>query len=91
MIKFGTYRPDLLVLDVFMEEMDGVEVCQAIKNVPELSQMKVMIMTGFPDEEKLKEIADLGFTNMIAKPIEFQAFVKAVDDTLRSEMEKLGN
>ncbi len=39
-IKLGTYRPDLLILDIFMPEMDGVEVCRNICSEPELSDLK---------------------------------------------------
>jgi CheY-like chemotaxis protein len=56
-IKLGTYRPDLLILDIFMPEMDGLEVCRSIKNEPELSQMKVIITTGHPGHPKLEEVA----------------------------------
>jgi len=84
LIKFGTYRPDLLILDVFMPQMDGVRVCQTIKNEPELSGMKVIIMTGFPDRPKLKEIVDLGFVNIIEKPFDLHDFIKRVDDMLKS-------
>ena len=64
-IKLGTYRPDLLILDLFMPEMDGLEVCRIIRNEPELSDMKVIISTGYPDPAKLNEIAKLGFTCLL--------------------------
>ena len=47
-IRLGTYRPDLLILDVFMPEMDGLEVCRNIKIEPALSGIKVIITTGHP-------------------------------------------
>jgi len=77
-IKLGTYRPDLLILDIFMPEMDGLEVCRIIKNEPELSDMKVIITTGYPDHTKLDEMAKLGFTNVITKPFDLLEFVKKV-------------
>jgi signal transduction histidine kinase len=81
-IKLGTYRPDLLILDLFMPEMDGLEVCRIIRNEPELSDMQVIISTGYPDHAKLNEIARLGFTNVIFKPFDLPAFVKKVERIL---------
>jgi len=84
-IKLGTYRPDLLILDIFMPEMDGLEVCRTIKKEPELSGTKVIITTGFPDHPKLKEVAKLGFANIYSKPVKLQDFLKAVDSILKIE------
>ena len=81
-IKLGTYRPDLLILDLFMPEMDGLEVCRIIRNEPELSDMKVIISTGYPDPAKLSEMAKLGFTNVILKPFNLPEFVKEVERIL---------
>jgi CheY-like chemotaxis protein len=81
-IKLGTYRPDLLILDLFMPEMDGLEVCRIIKNEPELSDVKVIISTGYPDKGKLDEMARLGFTNVIFKPFNLAEFVKKVEHIL---------
>jgi len=81
-IKLGTYRPDLLILDLFMPEMDGLEVCRIIRNEPELSDMKVIISTGYPDHAKLNEMARLGFTNVILKPFNLPEFVTKVERIL---------
>jgi signal transduction histidine kinase/ActR/RegA family two-component response regulator len=81
-IKLGTYRPDLLILDIFMPEMDGLEVCRIIKNEPQLSDMKVIISTGYPNHLKLNQMAKLGFTDVIFKPFDLLEFAKKVEDVL---------
>lgn len=81
-IKLGTYRPDLLILDIFMPEMDGLAVCRIIKNEPELADMQVIISTGYPDHVKLNQMAKLGFTNVVYKPFNLLAFAKKVEDVL---------
>ena len=84
-IKLGTYRPDLLILDIFMPEMDGLEVCRIIKNEAELSDMKVIISTGYPRHPKLDEMAKMGFTNVVYKPFDLLEFVKKVETILAAE------
>ncbi len=78
-IKLGTYRPDLLILDIFMPEMDGLEVCRNIRSEPELSELKVIITTGHPDHPKLDEVVKLGFTNILSKPFDLLHFVKDIE------------
>ena len=79
-IKLGTYRPDLLILDMFMPEMDGLEVCRTIKSETEFSDMNVIITTGFPDHQKLKEVVALGFDRIHYKPFDLPDFLKAVSN-----------
>jgi signal transduction histidine kinase len=81
-IKLGTYRPDLLILDIFMPEMDGLEVCRTISNEPELSAMKVIITTGYPEHPKLDEVVALGYTNIFSKPFDLLNFIEAIDKIL---------
>ena len=81
-IKLGTYRPDLLILDIFMPEMDGVEVCRNIGNQPEFSDLKVIITTGYPDHPKLDEVVKMGFTNILSKPFDLLSFTKKVETIL---------
>ena len=81
-IKLGTYRPDLLVLDIFMPEMDGLEVCRIISSEPELADMRVIITTGYPQHPKLDEVVALGYTNIFSKPFDLLNFIQAIEKIL---------
>jgi CheY-like chemotaxis protein len=81
-IKMGTWRPELLILDIFMPEMDGLEVCRNIKATPELADMKVVITTGYPGHPKLDEVAALGYTTVFSKPFD----LKALTDFIHGEL-----
>ena len=82
LIKLGTYRPDLLVLDIFMPEMDGLEVCRNICSEPELSELKVIITTGHPNHPKLDEVFKLGFTNILSKPFDLLNLAQEIETIL---------
>ena len=84
LIRLGASRPDLLILDLFMPKMDGLEVCRAIKTDPSLADMKVIITTGFPNHPKLTEVARLGFNNIHYKPFSLRQFVQTVDRILKT-------
>ncbi|MFC1856641.1 response regulator, partial [Thermodesulfobacteriota bacterium] len=81
-IKLGSYHPDILILDINMPEMDGLEVCRIIKSAPELSDICVIISTGFPDHPKLKQISELGFEDVIYKPFNLKDLMKKIDNIL---------
>jgi signal transduction histidine kinase len=81
-IRLGTHRPDMLILDLFMPEMDGLEVCRNIQAEPALSGIKVIITTGFPGHPKLDELADLGFTHVLAKPFDLPVLLQMVQTLL---------
>jgi len=82
-IKLGIYRPDLLILDILMPEMDGVEVCRTIRAEPELRDMKVIVITGFPESPEVKEVVELGFGHIYPKPFNLRDFRKAVNSVLK--------
>jgi signal transduction histidine kinase len=80
-IKLGSFRPDLLILDIHMPDMNGVEVCKRIKGDPDFSHMKVIVITGFPGGDKAKEIAGMGFRYFCPKPVtmkDFEGMVRRV-------------
>ena len=82
-VKLGSDCPDLLILDIQMPDMDGVEVCRLIKESPELSGVKVIIITGFPNSSKAEEIAEMGFKIILPKPLSIPGFLETVDKVLK--------
>ncbi len=82
LIKLGTDRPDLLILDLFMPQMDGLEVCRTIIKEEKLSKTKVLIITGMPNSKKIEEIKKIGFHHIFSKPIDIKKFVKDVEQLL---------
>jgi len=79
LLKVGTCRPDILILDLMMSGMDGLEVCRSIRELPELSHMVVIIYTGYPEDPRLNRIRELGYTHIFAKQMKIMEFVKEVE------------
>jgi CheY-like chemotaxis protein len=44
--------------------------------------MKIMILTGYPGHEKVKEVAKMGFTKVVSKPFQLEEFMKEVEGML---------
>ncbi|MEW6668168.1 MAG: PAS domain S-box protein [Thermodesulfobacteriota bacterium] len=82
LLKMGSAPPDLLILDLNMPDMDGLEVCRALKRKPEFSQLQVVIVTGFAEDSRLEEIESLGITRVFEKPLRLVEFMKAVQEIM---------
>ncbi len=65
----GRERPDLILLDILMPEMDGYEVCRRLRNDPATRALPVVMITASGDQEKLKAL-EAGADDFIAKPFD---------------------
>jgi CheY-like chemotaxis protein len=71
-------NPGVILLDIKMPRMDGIEVLQAIKKNNELKTIPVVMLTSSREEPDLKKCYDLGVNAYIVKPVDFKDFFDAV-------------
>lgn len=80
-IKIGTFRPDLILLDLRMPRVDGLSLCRSIRANPDTHRMRIIIVTADPNEEIETRAAAAGADMLLRKPVKF--------DRLRSEIARL--
>jgi CheY-like chemotaxis protein len=68
----------LLLLDIRMPKVDGVEVLRKIKADKELKKLPVVMITTTDDPREVELCFELGCSNYIAKPIEYDKFMEAI-------------
>src|SRR5690606_2596252 len=75
--------PDLIILDVMMPEMDGIEACRLMRSMPELKHIFMVFLTA--RSEEYSEIAGfhVGADDYIAKPIKPRALMSRINAILR--------
>jgi len=66
---FERLRPELILMDVLMPEMDGFEACAAIRSLPGGELVPVLMMTGLDDVESIRKAYLAGATDFTTKPI----------------------
>ena len=72
-------RPALLLLDLKMPKVDGLEVLRQIKTDPALKTMPVVILTSSREEQDLTRSYDFGVNAYVVKPVAFADFISAVN------------
>jgi len=71
-------HPAVVLLDLKMPRVDGIEVLRQMKSDPQLKMIPVVIMTSSREEQDLVTSYRLGVNAFIVKPVVFQEFVEAV-------------
>jgi len=71
-------QPAVVLLDLKMPKVDGIEVLRQIKSDPQLKTIPVVVLTSSREESDLVKSYQLGVNAYIVKPVQFQEFVEAV-------------
>ena len=71
-------NPAVLLLDIKMPRMDGIEALQIIRNDPDLKILPVVMLTSSREEPDLKICYKLGANAYVVKPVDFKDFFDAV-------------
>jgi two-component system alkaline phosphatase synthesis response regulator PhoP len=82
-IKAKVVLPDLIIMDVMMPEMDGIEACEAIRKIPELSHVIITFLTARNEDYTQVAGFDAGADDYISKPIKPKLLVSKVNALLR--------
>ncbi|MEW5676901.1 response regulator [Flavobacterium enshiense] len=73
-------HPKLLLLDLKMPKVSGIEVLQKIKTDPVLKTIPVVILTSSKEDPDVKTCYELGANSYIVKPVESENFFKAIKE-----------
>lgn len=71
-------NPAVILLDIKMPRMDGIEVLQEIKSNPELKAIPIVMLTSSREEPDLKTCYELGVNAYVVKPVAFKDFFEVV-------------
>jgi len=75
--------PDLILLDILMPEMDGLETLKRIKAKPECKDIPVIMLTGLGDDEMLNACIAEGAVGVIHKPFLPDKMYSMIEQTLQ--------
>jgi len=71
-------NPALVLLDIKMPRMDGIELLRNIRSDPALKKIPVVVLTSSREENDLINTYELGVNAYVVKPVDFKQFIEAV-------------
>ncbi|QPQ33034.1 fused response regulator/phosphatase [Lysinibacillus sp. JNUCC 51] len=78
---------DLILLDIMMPEIDGIEACRRIKQNKRLKDIQIIFVTALEDKNKIAEALDIGGVDYITKPINKTELLARIRVALRLKAE----
>ncbi|MFZ9982474.1 MAG: response regulator transcription factor [Cyclobacteriaceae bacterium] len=82
------FRPNLVLLDIMMPKMDGVEACRQMRVMPEMSGSFIVFLTARSEEYSEVAAFDVGADDYITKPIKPRALISRIQAMLRRGSKK---
>jgi CheY-like chemotaxis protein len=76
------HRPDAILLDIRMPEMDGFEVCRRLKDTSELAGIPVLFLSGNAGDEDRRTAGQLGAAGFLSKPYEPHEVIEAIEEAI---------
>ena len=76
--RFGTSLPALILLDIKLPKIDGIEILKRLRANSRTKIARVVMLTSSREEKDIHRCADLGANSFIRKPVDFDEFLKAL-------------
>lgn len=81
-------KPDLILLDIRMSPMDGIETLQSIRTMEGREDIPVIMLTGVEDKDSVLKSAKLGICDYIRKPFSSEELLKRIRRAFEQEAQK---
>ena len=79
------FRPDLVVLDVMLPDINGREVCQRVRSDSSLEMVKILCISGMVENDKVQELVDSGANDFMQKPFTVDRLLERCLELLEME------
>ena len=79
------YRPDLIVLDVMLPDINGKEVCHRVRADPTLEDVRILCISGMIEEDKIQELRLSGADDFLHKPFDAEVLIDRMCALLEME------
>jgi excisionase family DNA binding protein len=69
------FRPDLVVLDIMLPDINGKEVCNLVRSDPSMDDVRIICISGMVEQDKIQELRDAGADEFMKKPFDVDQLV----------------
>ena len=68
-LQVSHFKPDLLILDIMMPDINGYAVCQKVKSDPDSKNTKIIVLSAYLDEDAFTQMKEFGADACFSKPL----------------------
>jgi len=83
--KIPEEKPDLILLDIMLPEMNGYQVCRELKSNPETKTIPVVVVTAKSQESDKFWAKETGADDYLTKPFEMEELLQKIQDNLQED------
>ncbi len=76
------FHPDLIVLDFMLPDINGQVVCETVRSNDELTDTKIIAISGMIEEDKIQELYDAGVDLFMQKPFKISELVSKIEEMI---------
>lgn len=84
--KSLTSKPDIILLDILMPNLDGIKMLQVIKIIDELKKIPVIVISGNSNKTNVFACLEAGADKVITKPIDEDALIKSIEELTKRKL-----
>lgn len=82
-LKIMSERPDLMLVDIMMRGMDGIEMIKVVHSMTDLKHIPVIVVSALGRDSDIKKAMEAGAEDYIVKPYSFEDLVKRIQKLLK--------
>ncbi|MCH2115184.1 MAG: response regulator [Pirellulales bacterium] len=79
------FRPDLIVLDVMLPDINGKEVCKLVRSETNMDDVRIICISGMVESDKIQELHDAGANDFMKKPFDVDELINRICQLLEME------
>ena len=87
-MQIKEFRPDLVVLDIMLPDINGMEVCQLVRSDETMDDVRIICISGMVEEDRIQQLRDAGANDFLKKPFDVDALTARVCQLLEVETAK---
>lgn len=76
------FRPDLMILDYMLPDVNGNVVCNTVRDNPLLKDMKIIIVSGVVNQDEIDDLLQAGADDFVKKPFNIERLMQRIDEFL---------
>ena len=81
-ITVREYKPDVMILDIMLPDINGKEVCERVRGDSNLDAVKIVCISGMVERDKVQDLKDAGADEFLHKPFDVEVLLAKVCDLL---------